>query len=132
MPTQTERQTYHPTMEWSITWLTSAAVDDWADSTEYDPFDYVEDDSSFWITVEGGTSSGTGVADDTGVTWYEIDKIYDANGGDLSQMTNYLFWAQRQTVDIDAGTGTQKGQYCRFLGNYSWQRSGSGSWVVGC
>jgi hypothetical protein len=93
----------------SITWLTSAAVDDWADATAYDPFDYVEDDSSFWITVEGGTSSGTGVADDTGVTWYEIDKIYDANGGDLSQMTNYLFWAQRQTVDIDAGTGTQKG-----------------------
>jgi hypothetical protein len=93
----------------SITWLTSAAVDDWADATEYDPFDYVEDDSSFWITVEGGTSSGTGVADDSGVTWYEIDRIYDANGGDLSQMTNYLFWAQRQTVDIDAGTGTQKG-----------------------
>jgi hypothetical protein len=93
----------------SITWLTSAAVDDWADATAYDPFDYVEDDSSFWITVEGGTSSGTGVADDTGVTWYEIDRIYDANGGDLSQMTNYLFWAQRQSVDIDSGTGTQKG-----------------------
>jgi hypothetical protein len=93
----------------NITWLTSAAVDDWADATEYDPFDYVESGGSFYITVEGGTSSGTGVADDTGVTWYEIDRIYDANGGDLSQMTNYLFWAQRQTVDIDAGTGTQKG-----------------------
>jgi hypothetical protein len=100
----------------SITWLTSAATADWANATVYAPFARVESVGFFWITVNGGTSSGTSVSNDTGVTdWRKINTVYDANNGTLDQMTNYLFWAQRQTVDIDSGTGNRTGRVVSSL-----------------
>lgn len=97
----------------SLTTLESAFVADWANSTVYAAFDRVENASSpgdFYITVDGGTSSGTNPTDDVGVVWYQLDAVYDANNGDLSQMTAYLFWLQRQNVDIDSSSVNQTGR----------------------
>ncbi len=97
----------------SLTTLESASVADWTNAAVYGAFAQVESNTvpgDFYITVAGGTSSGTNPVDDVGVVWYQIDAVYDANNGDLPQMTAYLFWLQRQNIDIDDSSINQTGR----------------------
>ena len=107
----------------SVTYLDGTGFTAWANSTVYAANAVVSDGGRWYITTAGGTSSGTGVGDDTGVTWtsysgerqidgsyYAFNIIYDANNGTLEQMTAYLFWLVRQDVDIDAGSANRTGR----------------------
>lgn len=59
-----------------ISSLTSYSA--WEDNTLYSAGDIVED-GNLYMTPSGGTSSGTGVADDTGITdWYDLGTPADA------------------------------------------------------
>ena len=107
----------------SVTYLDGTGFTAWANSTVYAANAVVSDGGRWYITTAGGTSSGTGVGDDAGVTWaaysgerqidgsyYAFNIIYDANNGTLEQMTAYLFWLVRQDVDIDAGSANRTGR----------------------
>ena len=57
-------------------WSPSSAkntASDWTNSTSYSAGDYVYGDTTaLWQAQTGGTSSGTGPSDDTGVTWNQL------------------------------------------------------------
>jgi hypothetical protein len=74
----------------------------WANSTVYPAKSVVSDGGRWYSTALGGTSSGTGVGDDTGVTdwtayagerdvdgtYYAYNKIIDGNSGTKHKYTN--------------------------------------------
>lgn len=125
----TENDTTADAYDVDITYLDGSGFTAWANSTLYAANAVVSDGGRWYITAAGGTSSGTGVADDTGVTdwtaysgerligstYYAFDVIIDAdasgNGGEHSAEEIYMNVqsALRKTTDIDAGTGTVRG-----------------------
>ncbi len=144
----------------SVAYLKGSGFTTWANSTVYPAGAVVLDpnrqsngstNGTWWFTPAGGTSSGTGTANDTGVTdwesyagakqigteWYAFNVIVNGNGGTKKQIYE---WAQRQlrkTVDINAddvgapnqnGAGAQYGRIanslCNFVGSTLHSRDG--------
>lgn len=95
----------------------------WANSTVYAANSVVSDGGRWYITTLGGTSNGTGVGDDTGVTdwaaysgerdvdgtYYAYQYIMDANSGTVNQFYEHHQYMLRQTSDVDAGATSQRG-----------------------
>ena len=91
----------------------------WADATAYAADAVVSSVGRWYITPAGGTSSGTGVADDTGVTdwtaysgerdvdgtYYAYNSIIDGNSGTKEQIWEFHQYSLRQSTDIDANAG---------------------------
>ena len=107
--------------------LDGTGFDPWASSTVYPANSVVSDGGRWYITALGGTSSGTGVGDDTGVTdwaaysgernidgtYYAFNKIIDGNSGTKTQIYEFQQYQLRRgnTADIDAhSTNTDYGQ----------------------
>lgn len=98
----------------------------WANSTVYGANAVVSDGGRWYITTAGGTSSGTGVGDDVGVTWvsytgerdvdgtyYAYKYIHDANSGTVNQYYEYHQRSLLKTSDIDASASvSQRGDTC--------------------
>ena len=134
----------------TVDYLQGSGFTTWANSTSYpagavvlDPIRQANGSSNgtWWFTPAGGTSSGTGTADDTGVTdwesyagelqigteWYAFNRVIDGNGGTTTQIYE---WAQRQlrkTTDINNdtlgspnqnGNGAQFGRIANSLGYF--------------
>jgi hypothetical protein len=113
----------------AIDYIKGALYDTWADSIGYSAGDVVLDsilqsggssNGTWWFTPGGGTSSGTGTADDVGVTdwesyvgelqvgteWYAFNRIVNGNVGTAVQIYEYTMRQLRQTTDInDDGLG---------------------------
>ena len=140
-----------PYSDMSITYLDGSGYTDWADGIVYPAGTVVRDTTeqansstlgTWWYTTLGGTSSGTGVADDVGVTdwvsftgerqigieWYPFDIVIDAdvaNDGSLptaEQIYEFVQFQLRQNLDIDAdGVGVVTGKTAtsllRFVGD---------------
>lgn len=120
-----------------ITYLVGTGFTAWANSTVYAANAVVSSAGRWYITTAGGTSNGTGVADDSGVTWatysgerligasyFAYNVIIDANNNatganpSKEQIYEFMQWSLRQTVDIDAGSGTRTGAIADPLGSF--------------
>lgn len=120
-----------------ITVLDNVDRGSWANSTSYAAGDFVLSVGRYYSTVAGGTSSGTGVADDVGVTWvayagerdiggtyYPFGIIIDgdatANGSNHTAQEIYqnVQSALRKATDIDADADTLIGQLSPQLLQY--------------
>lgn len=109
-----------------INYLKGSGFTTWANSTVYAAGAVVLDairqsngssNGTWWFTPAGGTSSGTGTADDAGVTdwesytgeeqigaeWYAFNRILDASTGTATRTQFYEFGMRqlRQTGDIN-------------------------------
>lgn len=98
----------------------------WANATAYAANSVVSDGGRWYITTAGGTSSGTGVGDDVGVTWvsysgeravdgtyYAYKYIHDANSGTIQQYYEFHQRSLLKTSDIDASASvSQRGDTC--------------------
>jgi hypothetical protein len=99
-----------------LNYLKGVGFTAWANTTVYPAESVVQDNGRWYFTAAGGTSSGTGVADDTGVTdwaaydgerqigtnYYAFNRLLEANDG--TDLEVYQ-WAQRQlrkTTTINA------------------------------
>ena len=100
--------------------MTTVADTHWSTTDAAIAADAVVSSAGRWyITPAGGTSSGTGVADDVGVTdwtafsgerdvdgtYYAYNKIIDGNSGTKEQIWEFQQYRLRQTSDIDANAG---------------------------
>lgn len=108
----------------SIAWQdVSEFYPTWTNGFTYPAKAVVGDAGRFWRTALGGTSSGTGVADDAGVVWVAyagerqingvwrcFQAITDLNGQGASELRNFHNWANRQSVDIDSTPGFRTGR----------------------
>ena len=122
----------------SITYIDHANQGTWAGATVYAANDVVQSatDNRWYITAAGGTSAGddTDLAggSDTGVTWvsftgerqigtdwYAFGVVVDGNQGTSTEIYEFVQWSLRQTVDIDAGAGTQVGTLAEDLIDFS-------------
>lgn len=138
-----------PYTEMQLSFLLGSGFTTWADSTLYPAGAVVLDpirqsggssNGTWWFTPGGGTSSGTGTADDIGVTdwesyvgerqigteWFAFNRIIDMTSGD-GTIAEFYNWAQRQlrkSTDINAdalgspnqdGFGTVYGKVARLL-----------------
>jgi hypothetical protein len=97
------------------TTLDGSGFQAWANSTVYAANAVVSDGGRWYITALGGTSSGTGVGDDTGVTdwaaysgerqidgiYYAFNIIIDGNSATKQQVWEKHQYNLRQTSDID-------------------------------
>jgi hypothetical protein len=132
-----------PFTNMNITYLDGVGFTTWTNSTVYPANSVVLDPlvntngstlGRWYITVAGGTSSGTGTGDDVGATWvvytgqrqiglewYAYNKIVVGNSGTAEQIYQFVQWSLRQSVDIDAGTGLVRGdianELVRFIGD---------------
>lgn len=117
----------------TIDYLQGVGFTTWTNSTVYPANAVVRDglDGRWYFTPGGGTSNGTGTADDTGITdwesyagelqiganWYAFNRIIDGNGGTAVQIYE---WAQRQlrlASDINddtLGSPNQNGSGAQF------------------
>lgn len=111
----------------SITYIDHANQGVWASATVYAANDVVQgSDGRWYITVAGGTSAGDSTdlagGSDTGITWasftgerqigadwYAFGVVIDGNAATAEEIYEFVQWSLRQTVDIDAGAGTQVG-----------------------
>ncbi len=129
-----------PYTSMTLDYIAGALFDDWADSIAYTAGDVVRDtilqsggssNGTWWFTPAGGTSSGTGTADDTGVTdwesyvgelqvgteWYAFNRIVDGNGGDTKEIYEWAARQLRRTTDINGdalGSPNQDGEPAQF------------------
>lgn len=107
----------------SITYLAGTGFAPWANSTVYAANAVVSSVGRWYITTAGGTSNGTGVADDVGVTWVAytgersiggtyraFNIIVDGNTGDKNEIYEFVQRQLRKGTDIDAGAGTVIGK----------------------
>lgn len=118
-----------------VTYLDAQIKGAWTNSTVYVANDVVQSAGRWYITTAGGTSSGTGVADDVGVTdWAaysgerEVETgvysaytvILDANnagttpGGSKEAVYEWAQWALRLTGTIDTAS-TRNGEIADAL-----------------
>lgn len=107
----------------TVTWLAGTGFAAWANSTVYAANAVVSDGGRWYITPAGGTSSGTGVADDTGVTdweaftgerdvdgtYYAFNIIVEGNSATQIQIYEKIAYLLRQSSDIDENTGGHRG-----------------------
>jgi len=118
-----------PYTNFQLNFLLGSGFTTWADSTVYPAGAVVLDairqsngssNGTWWFTPGGGTSSGTGTADDTGITdwesyvggqqigteWFAFNRIVNASTGDGS-IAEYYNWTQRtlrKSTDINDDT----------------------------
>ena len=119
--------TTSPYTEMQINFLEGSGFTTWANSTAYPAGAVVLDpirqsggssNGTWWFTPGGGTSNGTGTADDTGVTdwesyageeqigteWFAFNRVIDLTSGTGTRFEIYE-WGQRQlrkSTDINA------------------------------
>lgn len=116
-----------PYTSMSINYLDGSGFTTWTDSIVYPAGAVVLDailqsggssNGTWWFTPAGGTSSGTGTADDVGVTdwesfegerqigdeWFAFNRIIEANSGTDVQVHEYAQRQLRQTTDINDDT----------------------------
>jgi len=105
------------------TTITGTGFAAWINSNSYAANAVVSSVGRWYITPAGGTSSGTGVADDVGVTdwtaysgerdvdgtYYAYNRIIDGNSGTKEQIWEYHQFQLRQSSDIDLSASTQRG-----------------------
>lgn len=119
----------------TLTWIDGIGFTAWINSTVYPANSVVSDLGNWYITTAGGTSNGTGVADDIGVTWvsysgersvdgvfYAFNIIMDGNSGIKAENYNWIQRQLRKTTDIDSGANTHRGDieedaFLTFLGD---------------
>lgn len=110
----------------TINYLKGIGFETWANSTVYPAESVVRDaaDGRWYFTTLGGTSNGTGTADDTGVTdwvayfgeeliggiYYAFNRVVNANGGTDIQAHEFMSRQLRQIGDINDDTGITAGQ----------------------
>lgn len=100
-----------------INFLAGVGFTTWANSTVYPAGSVVQSLTGRWFfSALGGTSSGTDVGDDVGVTdwavydgelqigssYYAFNRIVNANGGSHEEVYNWLQRQLRKTTDINA------------------------------
>ena len=113
----------------SINFLQGSGFTTWANSTVYAAGAVVLDptrqsggssNGTWWFTLAGGTSSGTGTADDVGVTWesysgeeqigsewFAFNVVVLANGGTKEEVHEFCQRELRRTTNInDDGVGS--------------------------
>jgi len=113
-----------PYTNMGLDYIAGALFDTWADSTAFAAGDVVLDailqsggssNGTWWFTPAGGTSSGTGTADDTGITdwesyvgelqvgteWYAFNRVIDGATGNKKEIYEWAARQLRQTVDIN-------------------------------
>ena len=138
-----------PYTNMGLDFLAGTRFDTWADSTVYVAGEVVLDailqsggssNGTWWFTPAGGTSSGTGTADDTGVTdwesyvgelqvgteWYAFNRVIDGATGTKIEIYEWGARQNRQTVDINddsLGSPNQDGEGAKF-GRISVELSG--------
>ncbi len=111
----------------TINYLDGSGFTTWANSTVYPAGAVVLDagrqasgssNGTWWFTPAGGTSSGTGTSDDTGVTdwesyagerqigteWYAFNRIIDGNSGSAEKIYEFERRELRRTTDINDDT----------------------------
>ncbi len=129
-----------PYTSMTLDYLAGALFDTWADSTAFAAGDVVLDailqsggssNGTWWFTPAGGTSSGTGTADDTGITdwesyvgelqvgteWYAFNRIVDGNSGTTKEIYEWTARQLRRTTDINGdalGGPNQNGEPAQF------------------
>ena len=133
-----------------INYLKGSGFTTWTDSVVYPAGAVVLDailqasgssNGTWWFTPAGGTSSGTGTADDVGVTdwesydgeeqigaeWFAFNRVVTGNAGTDQEIYNYLMRELRQTGDINAddttsvnqqGFGVVNGEVAVLLADY--------------
>lgn len=114
----------------SITYLNGTGFQAWVNATVYPAGAVVSDGGRWYSTAAGGTSNGTGVGDDTGVTdwvafagerqigssYFAFNVIVDADVADsgsnpsAEEIYEFVQYSLRQNSDIDAGAGTVIGE----------------------
>jgi hypothetical protein len=124
-----------PYTDMDITYLEGVGFDPWANATTYPANSVVSDAGRWYITALGGTSNGTGVGDDTGVTdwaafsgerdiggtYYAFNIIIDADVADdgnlptAEEIYEFVQYSLRQDSDIDAGSGIVIGKTANVL-----------------
>ncbi len=119
-----------PYTNMSIQYLNGTGFTAWANATVYPANSVVSDSGRWYSTALGGTSNGSGVGDDTGVTdwvsfsgerligtnYYPFNVIIDADVNDsgtnptAEQIYEFVQYSLRQSSDIDVGSDTVIGQ----------------------
>jgi len=113
----------------SVEYLVGSGFDAWINSTVYAADSVVSDGGRWYITALGGTSSGTGVGDDVGVTdwvaysgersidsvYYAFNVVFTGNSGTTQQIYEKSQYLLRQSTDIDSGAGTTRGDTADLL-----------------
>ena len=134
----------------TLSFLKGSGFTTWANATAYPAGAVVLDpirqsggstNGTWWFTPGGGTTSGTGTADDTGITdwesyageiqigseWYAFNRIVDGNGGTKGEIYNWLQRILRLTTDINDnllggpnqnGFGAVNGEVAADLGGF--------------
>lgn len=126
----------------SITYLSGTGFQAWANATVYAANSVVSSAGRWYITTAGGTSSGTSVSNDTGVTWtsytgerligatyYPFNIIVAGNAGTKINVHEFLQWSLRRPGDIDAGSGTRNGKVAALLSTFVGDRIVTGRGV---
>jgi hypothetical protein len=138
-----------PYTEMEVTYLLGNTFETWGNSETYPAGAVVLDpirqsggssNGTWWFTPAGGTTSGTGTLDDTGITdwesyvgeqqigdeWFAFNRIIQMTSG-TGEILEFYNWAQRQlrkSTDINAdslgtpnqdGYGTVYGEVARLL-----------------
>ncbi|MEA3242325.1 MAG: hypothetical protein U9Q19_02655 [Pseudomonadota bacterium] len=116
-----------------VNYLLGSSFTTWANTTVYAAGAVVLDairqsggssNGTWWFTPAGGTSSGTGTADDVGVTdweaydgeeqigdeWFAFNRVVTCNAGTDQETYNYLMRQLRLTTDINANDTTSINQ----------------------
>ncbi|MEO0985731.1 MAG: hypothetical protein AAFY20_09295 [Cyanobacteria bacterium J06639_14] len=121
----------------TLNYLPGIGFAPWQNSVTYAANAVVSDSGRWYITTAGGTSNGTGVGDDSGVTWtayagereiggtwYPFNIIFANGGNDATYSTFYQRerWLLRQSTNINdnsANTGTIVGRRASELLGYT-------------
>lgn len=111
-----------------INYLKGKGFSTWANSTVYPAASVVQEATGspkrWFFTALGGTSNGTDVQDDTGVTdwaaydgevqigtnYYAFNRLITGNGGTAQEIYNWAQYKLRQTTDINANDSTTVNQ----------------------
>ncbi len=111
-----------------INYLSGVGFSTWANSTVYPAGSVVQEATGspkrWFFTALGGTSSGTDVQDDSGVTdwaaydgevqigtnYYAFNRIITGNNGTAQEIYNWAQYKLRQTSDINANDSTTANQ----------------------
>lgn len=131
--------TYHVNdVGMNIDYLAGTGFGNWTNSTVYAANAVVYDstDTDRWyITPGGGTSNGTNVGNDSGITdwvaysgerqigpsWFAFNVIIDGNNALKQLIYEFAQYQLRQNLDIDEGTGSVTGKTAdrllRFVGD---------------
>jgi hypothetical protein len=118
----------------TITYKAGVGFTAFANATVYPANSVVSHAGRWYYTTAGGTSNNTTPGTDTGVTWvsysgersiggtyYAFNKIVAGNSATAEQIFEKVQYQLRQTTDIDAGSGTVRGdtadEFMEFIGD---------------